>query len=1555
MKMTSLLSWSNLRRAIAALLLGCGLAGRAQTPHVPAPPAPVPLTQRHIFKVVYDDAVEGQVSGKAYVDWGTGPATGGQSSPTGARVAVRINSPLTGKDTWLYQGNFAPPDASGQVEFRFADTTPPALPIKAPATKGLPQMNLRKGDRVSAQCGGSSVSAVAAARDRPDYATTVSLSAEEDGTLLGRWHYRADPITERNLNGGGRVGSFLMPSNDTASFLGIQSGREEWTPLRPYLYHVAVVEDQTRPFVDGNQVSAMYGYPKPGARDSDRRRLVIFGADLPVFVREDGTSDLGFLEPIKSDPDDLTFTLVRFYNRYGAAPASRPLDDEVEAALRELTAGKDEATAKAIRQLEVAVVDVRFRSNVAPGVRTFTWNGVPGTWRLEFGDNTAQVRVVRRLMGNDRSEGTPVVFLPEVDEVEVETAQVLPFDSLKLFIVTNGTIGTKPLIASRQGGPNSRLYRTDPVAFVGTGQSIPGSTAGEQIPAKAGDKITFVAEQQRGIFIGATQADVTVYDSPDALPAPSNWNLKLSECAKMDGQPDTHDWAHLPGHDAGNLETVFFTSLGTKKTNLTLGQHAAMLMLRDLFTDLMARQLISLLKTRAGDDASLGFGKTVADSLRRNPNSLFATLPAGTLNGAAVTLLDAVNDAKIDAAFPKDQAAARKWRIGAFQAGLTSYMASVQAAIDQAASVKDREFKDLLKLTGRDFEPVVAQLLPRMVRRNPDTGAWEADRIARGYITSVAPKEKEFEDLKEASKIDTQITVQVAGLIVGAPAMISESAVAAFITWAGNGLMWSIEAANDIVNTYEIKKEVGFAAGAAVVLGEMRYDEAKLVDTAWWKLAASILWNAVNTRREAMGVLAKFDRELSVARGLRVIGELDGGVTALRRLSDVERADVEAAAMEAEALLEAGKAVSQEQARALFTWKSYSAEMMGGPLVLGADWLRTVHLRAGLLEPERQGVVVARTIAAADADATATQALRLAVARHDHLAAEARAFQAEASELAVLQTYVKGDKLKAIADDIKEVQSRAAVINDILALNRRDSAQLLKLTDAEVAWITGVQEAVDVDKMNRLLTTHDNSWEKIKSAYEHRDLSASDMHQFVTWRRQTVDRMADDVIAEVEKEMTATLGRPVKIKRQAFGSTNLTSDYDISVVGPGAERVIGRFNERFRAANKNLESAFVFDTNLYTDPVYKLFKARALNGGSLALGTVELDTVRQFTYNQMAMRKYTSDELWEAHKKMMFEAGGQDAHDMLAYAFNQAEHGYKDAQKLIYGYLGPAIGANALYQAQNRAYAQVLSTIDQWELEMARLDGVFVANAPYTTMPPTEFLDRFPVYKARLQELNERLVANDLENARLLRSALEEEVIAQMRDAQGTALFFASEAYQSSGTIIHVVGELQGPTARVITAESLLSKPIKTGLDELSYLDSFYENRANMYKEFNHLGLFGDGKLAPGPKLAAKGSKYVIRQLDAVKQAGIDLNKTGGAAFVALVVEIDKSRGELKDVEAILTKAGITGEQFAKQCVDVTNQLAAEGVRHTQFHDLATYLAPQFQDLNRLEGLSSIK
>ena len=269
-----------------------------------------------------------------------------------------------------------------------------------------------------------------------------------------------------------------MPGDDPASFLGMQTGPEHWTYLPPAIYFAVVLEDQSAQ----STLGPTYRYPTPvvapergaGAPSNTfrtHRQVMIVGKNLPIIATSSGHSRS--LEPIKTDRADLQYGRPALLAppKPGADP-----DDDVERAWRTITNGMDEATAKSVRTLQAATVSVDFAPGVLPGTTEFSWGSAKASWPLQFGDNTASVRVVRPLTQAEW-EPTPVAFLPEQLYVEVETALSLPVDSIKVYIAANGALMNEPLVATRLSA-SSRVYRTGPVVLKG---DAPGPTPDGQV------------------------------------------------------------------------------------------------------------------------------------------------------------------------------------------------------------------------------------------------------------------------------------------------------------------------------------------------------------------------------------------------------------------------------------------------------------------------------------------------------------------------------------------------------------------------------------------------------------------------------------------------------------------------------------------------------------------------------------------------------------------------------------------------------------------------------------------------------------------------------------------------------------------------------------------------------------------------------------------------------------------------------------------------------------------------------------------------------------------
>ncbi|MCP5366386.1 MAG: hypothetical protein H6906_02605, partial [Hyphomicrobiales bacterium] len=461
----------------------------------------------------------------------------------------------------------------------------------------------------------------------------------------------------------------------------------------------------------------------------------------------------------------------------------------------------------------------------------------------------------------------------------------------------------------------------------------------------------------------------------------------------------------------------------------------------------------------------------------------------------------------------------------------------------------------------------------------------------------------------------------------------------------------------------------------------------------------------------------------------------------------------------------------------------------------------------------------------------------------DNLAtpAEVRAARQEYARLSTRDNYVKARK--EAADDLALRQS-------ILKKAAEDPDALQQLSKSDLDWLSGKRKDLTPDEeawADELIRANGGDWFKVSKALNE-GLSEIEMHKLVTYRKKVVDDMLDAAIREVEQETGH------RLSRQAFGSTNLTSDYDLSVTGWGAEKVVGKFNAAFRK-KFGREPGLFFDTNVYTDPVYNIFSRQALRKAGLDLPPTELDEFRQFLFDQMATRKYLNDQQWAQHVKILESTAPDEAtRDLIRNAARQVDSAEAAArgrldQRMqdIARRTGQDIGhKNVQLQAKNELYEEVLGSIDDFRNQhdfLSRLGP----NRLDLEMPASSLTGEGTAYAEAVNKIRRLYAEGDIAGADALKAATLGGLENQMRNRQGTALYYASEAYQTQGTIAHVVGEIQAGGKPINFASLTVPKrkDVVPDPDAVNgYLNSFNENRANMFKELNELvgatGGYGD-------------------------------------------------------------------------------------------------------------------
>jgi len=477
------------------------------------------------------------------------------------------------------------------------------------------------------------------------------------------------------------------------------------------------------------------------------------------------------------------------------------------------------------------------------------------------------------------------------------------------------------------------------------------------------------------------------------------------------------------------------------------------------------------------------------------------------------------------------------------------------------------------------------------------------------------------------------------------------------------------------------------------------------------------------------------------------------------------------------------------------------------------------------------------------------------------------------------------------------------------------------------------------------------TWPEITKKLKNGEISEIEMHQLVHYRKQEVDKLVKESIEEVEKK----LGLPKKsIKSNAFGSTNLTSDYDLSVEGPGAELVIRKFNDKFRKRfgdEIGVESGTYFDTNVYTDPAYKSFYTADSDLDKMLPPELR-DATKQFEYDQMATRKYSTDQQWENHKKTLLENVPEESRDMVERVLKNSEMMHEEAylsltekrlqlmkkRELTFEELklDDNIKDDLFLRAENELYADNLEEIHRLRVEQQRIEEMGSPGFNAKSSEP-DFLKQNPLYEHSLKNIEEAIQAGKMDEVEEIKKYWQHEFGSKIREKQGQALYFASEAYQTQGAIDHVVGELQGASnfKKELSAERLkgprdadLSRPGR--LTDEQYRNSYYENRANMQKELNHIR---ESRSPDVQKMAAKVGKYFPRQLDAAWESGINLtqqfqNNPELEDIIELAIEVDKRRSNSEDIHKFLKSQKISEVDFVKRAEKASEMLSAEIIKN---------------------------
>lgn len=436
------------------------------------------------------------------------------------------------------------------------------------------------------------------------------------------------------------------------------------------------------------------------------------------------------------------------------------------------------------------------------------------------------------------------------------------------------------------------------------------------------------------------------------------------------------------------------------------------------------------------------------------------------------------------------------------------------------------------------------------------------------------------------------------------------------------------------------------------------------------------------------------------------------------------------------------------------------------------------------------------------------------------------------------------------------------------------------------------------DVCRKIFAEYHNNWFELKKVYKTQDFldrvseifkstetdGTNAMWQLWMFRKRTVDGL----MRKLEKKHDLD---GEKTGWVAVGSTNLESDYDISVMKHGGKaddhEIVKDFNATFQSDFKT-QPGMLFDTNLYASaPARHAIAEFPKDPGEKAMAA--MGRSGQDVGALMKQRRFMSWEEYETFTQNILAQMKRDdaTPEDIASTRNQFEEAdvrYQMAQQEIL--------------IKTRDMLTLKETLGDDEREALKMvvDALAAADQGSDAASAKKLLDAAHALEGHkfekvLLEVNNEIYVTATENVRLLQAEIDElqkslgtppdpgiqeklnGKIARAKDLFADAVFFANEAYHAEGPFKHIVEATQavesdikkdypkweempeGAFKKIVEEER---KKRRDGLSLHSCLQSFNEQLGDLVKDLKH---YAEEDL-PGSGFY-RCSKYMDRLFDA--------------------------------------------------------------------------------------------
>jgi len=532
------------------------------------------------------------------------------------------------------------------------------------------------------------------------------------------------------------------------------------------------------------------------------------------------------------------------------------------------------------KKFSTLVVEATLAAGVTPGIQELSIDGAAGSWSLAFNNLDAAIGFVRE-RDDVRMFSTPAFYKHDKAFVELVYEVDIPFPSIGVRLLRRGRDGraevlgvlkarrvdstTRPIRATYRAGP-IHLYDID-------GPLPPAPPDGIRLGVRKGDRLAAALDDDHQ---GTTVPQIAVADIHEA---PGDlgplWREALQRVANCYREPSrvlddaysreqatrvsrtlitawqgTGRKIDLPLHPLGGLSVtrdgVSIESAVRRADHdivLRKGDHAAAIMVRDEFVRMSRALREEFLEIAASPAAVIAF-RNEARRLKDPSRDPFwgyekARYPEqGMLSTSAeVELWRTLYAAKRPAEFGHPSAAdAEHWAIAQTAValkGLVRRMAAAEVAATHP-EVGDCALEKLVDIAGRGAAPVVARIVPRLVRwqaaEGSGRGQWVPHNVARAFVENLAVAGAALRALDELAEADDAYkALAVAAATAGMAFAVqgAGAAAASAVLLAGDATDIAVFGVRSVAAYRQGEQRYRFALGASAVFGRSLVDEAE--------------------------------------------------------------------------------------------------------------------------------------------------------------------------------------------------------------------------------------------------------------------------------------------------------------------------------------------------------------------------------------------------------------------------------------------------------------------------------------------------------------------------------------------------------------------------------------------------------------------------------------------------------------------------------------------------------------------------------------------------------